>query len=100
MNRTFITDPTLNSLASIFDREPVITNVNRVLDIKRQNTAAASVQTFFRIVGQGNKEPNVVTTSGVGLRLGGISACYDLYWFPHSDRIYAIHGRDVFTLSP
>jgi len=72
-------------------------NNNVIVDIPRASTATESLSRFFRVVDQDNKAPRAVTMGGVGLRLGGVSACYDLYWFPVSGNIYATHGN-IFLL--
>ena len=74
--------------------------------VERAPTAAASLQGFFSTV-QGlqkvyreqkkdeeEAKPTFVTIAAVGLRLGGRSGRYNLYWFPLTDKIFAVAEDD------
>lgn len=70
---------------------------NVIMIVERASTAAQSIKDFFdkvQRVKTSDEKPDAITISGVGLRLGGRSSCYHLWFFVRSGDIFAVDSTD------
>jgi hypothetical protein len=68
--------------------------INVCTNIERSRTSGESVQNFFSVVECMKTNRSNIRMGGIGLRLGGRSSLYDLFWLGTHQQVYAVDVKD------
>lgn len=89
-----------SGLRYMFEKEPRPPNVQtaQIINVTRGHTSKESTDGFQLAIATQQKANGIqsycITIGGVGLKCDGRSSCYDMYYFPHSQNMYAIDSED------